>query len=98
LAKVAKAGRDRHLFQWKRLARTRDTGWRGNRDYDDPVNCRLWVPAEDLLCVEAYVPGDFRPFFADPRTRADYLQWAPLLLTAEDWHAGRSERLDKEEE
>lgn len=28
-------------------------------------------------------------FFDDPRTREQYLQWAPVLLTAENWHATR---------
>ena len=36
----------------------------------------------------AYTPGDYRQFFADPRTRAEYLKWAPLLLEAEEWWAG----------
>jgi hypothetical protein len=47
------------------------------------------VPANALLNISAYTPGDFKQFFADPRTRAEYLQWAPLLLTAEDWHSGK---------
>ena len=33
-------------------------------------------------------PGDFKQFFADPRTRADYLEWAAYLLEAEEYHAG----------
>lgn len=41
-----------------------------------------------LLNVSAYTPGDFKQFFADPRTRAEYLKWAPLLLAAEEFHAG----------
>jgi len=41
--------------------------------------------------VSAYKPGDFRTFFADPRTRAEYLRWAPLLLEAEEYHAGNRE-------
>ena len=43
---------------------------------------------EHLFNVSAYKPGDFLQFFQDPRTRADYLQWAPTLLTAEEYHAG----------
>jgi len=42
----------------------------------------------DLLNVSAYTPGDFKQFFDDPRTRADYLEWAPLLLMAEEYYAG----------
>jgi hypothetical protein len=55
---------------------------------DKPINCNLTVPVNELLNVDAYQPGDFKQFFNDPRTRADYLEWAVLLLTAEEWHAG----------
>lgn len=55
---------------------------------DKPINCNLTVPASELLNVDAYQVGDFKQFFNDPRTRADYLQWATLLLTCEEWHAG----------
>jgi hypothetical protein len=44
---------------------------------------KLEIPAGALLNVSAYAPGDFKQFFNDPRTRADYLKWAPLLLVAE---------------
>jgi hypothetical protein len=40
--------------------------------------------------VSAYKPGDFRQFFEDPRTRQEYLKWAPLMLTAEDYYAGKN--------
>ena len=46
------------------------------------------VSVETLFNVSAYQPGDFRWFFEDPRTRAQYLKWAPTLLTAEEYHAG----------
>ena len=38
--------------------------------------------------MDAYKPGDYLQFFNDPRTRAKYLKWAPLLLEAEEYHAG----------
>lgn len=44
---------------------------------------------EHITCIDAYTPGDFHMFFDDPRTREQYLQWAPVLLTAENWHATR---------
>jgi hypothetical protein len=46
-------------------------------------------PPEHLTCVDAYTPGDFHMFFDDPRTRADYLKWAPILLACENWHERR---------
>jgi hypothetical protein len=51
----------------------------------------LTVGPGNLLNVSAYVPGDFRQFFDDPRTRAEYLRWAPMLLEAEEYHAGNRE-------
>ena len=30
-------------------------------------------------------------FYDDPRVRADYLQWAPILLACEDLHHARRE-------
>jgi hypothetical protein len=58
-----------------------------------------WIcPASVLTCVDAYTPGDFHMFFDDPRTRADYLQWAPILLACEDWHHERKTATDSSEE
>lgn len=45
-----------------------------------------------LLNVDAYKPGDYKQFYADPRTRADYLKWAPLLLEAENFHGRRDKK------
>lgn len=50
------------------------------------------VPGDKLLNVSAYTPGDFKQFFQDPRTRQEYLQWAPLMLAAEDHLVGRTRR------
>lgn len=61
---------------------------RENWQRHGPVTCNLTVPTEKVLNASAYKPGDFHIFFDDPRTRADYLEWAWLLLTAEEWHAG----------
>jgi hypothetical protein len=64
-------------------------GWgRHVRDYDD-IPVRMEVPIGEVFNVSAYTPGDYRQFFEDPRTRRDYLQWAPILLAAEEYHAGR---------
>jgi hypothetical protein len=62
-------------------------GWPPPRGKEDFVVKTLTVPADELLNVSAYTPGDYKQFFRDPRTRAEYLQWAPLLLAAEDYHA-----------
>lgn len=71
-------------FSWTRKRQT------NTYDDDKPENlrCTFTASTDDLLNVTAYKPGDFRQFFADPRTRSEYLEWAPLLLEAEEYHAG----------
>jgi hypothetical protein len=53
------------------------------------IEVKWLCPAARLTCVDAYTPGDFHLFYDDPRVRADYLQWAPILLACEDWHHKR---------
>lgn len=67
-------------FAWNRERQT--------HPYGEHIRTTFTCNAEKLLHVDAYTPGDFRQFFDDPRTRAEYLQWAPLLLEAEEYHAG----------
>ena len=73
------------VFRW-----TREGQWdryiRGHKQ----IPCTLEVEVSKLFNVSAYKPGDFRQFFLDRRTRHEYLKWAPLLLAAEDYHAGKS--------
>ncbi len=73
-------------FRWWR-ERQRELRWPRHGQRGD-IAAVLKVPKSALLNVDAYRPGDFRQFFADPRTRADYIKWAPLLLEAEEYHAG----------
>lgn len=80
-------------FKWKR-ERQRSTS---RHDYGEPLPARFVAPVNRLLNVSAYTPGDYLIFFADPRTRADYLKWAPLLLAAEDWHAGKRDNRYEED-
>lgn len=67
------------VFSWRKQKRTDVYG-------HSTVEKTVTVPVTDLLNVSAYRLGDYKQFFADPRTRAEYLQWAPLLLEAEKWH------------
>lgn len=78
------------VFRWVRERRTTD-GWFGRRTNPGFTNATLTVSADKLLNVDAYKPGDYLQFFKDPRTRAEYLKWAPLLLAAEEYHAGNWE-------
>lgn len=73
-------------FTWERRP-AREPSWRPSAKI---VTDKISVPTTSLLCVDGYRPGDYKIFYADPRTRAEYLQWAPLLLRAEEWHARRT--------
>lgn len=74
-------------FQWKqtryiyRASRYENSG---KRSYDRSIS----VPADKLFNISAYKLGDYKQFFNDPRTRRSYLQWAHMLLTAEEYHSG----------
>jgi hypothetical protein len=78
----------RAVFKWTKVTRY---------GYGDERPASITVPADRLLNVSAYTPGDFKVFFADPRTRQEYLKWADLMLTAEDYHAGKIKVADEGE-
>lgn len=78
------------VFAWNRERQTAGDRWSG-QNYGDPLRTTLTVPADELFNVSAYKPGDFKQFFQDSRTRAQYLKWAPMLLTAEEFYAGNRE-------
>jgi hypothetical protein len=73
---------DRCFFQWSKPRRAKY-----GEDNGD-VGVKFSAPIASLFHIDAYRPGDFRLFFSDPRTRAEYLKWAPILLEAEEYHAG----------
>lgn len=87
VAEVAAINRSGTLcsFEWWR-ERLRYQRWRDDQD----VRARFRCHRDLLLNVDQYTPGDYRQFYQDPRTRAKYLVWAPLMLAAEDWHAGKT--------
>jgi hypothetical protein len=71
-------------FTWLRERQ----GARGYREA--PIVTSLTVPWSSVFNVSGYKRGDYKQFFQDPRTRAQYLKWAPLLMAAEDYVAGAS--------
>jgi hypothetical protein len=83
LARVVKymPRRERCVYAWNREAES-------YQNHGKMFRTTFTCDAGRLLNVDAYRPGDFRQFFQDPRTREEYLQWAPLLLEAEEYHAG----------
>ena len=92
IAKVVSIGRNGDcVFEWKReRLRAKSYRWGERRsDDDDELTVRFRCPKSKLLNVSAYTPGDFKIFFADPRSRANYIQWAPFLLAAEDHYANK---------
>ncbi len=80
-----------HITFKKGIATRVTFAWKRQRAYNYYNDDRSLIPvkftahAGYLLNVSAYQKGDFKIFFADPRTRGEYLQWAPLLLEAEKW-------------
>lgn len=87
LARVARTSRGKLVFAWTRERELyHNHAWR--RPVMKLVDKKLVVEPDRVLCVDNYQPGDYRQFFLDPRTRADYLKWAPLLLVAEEYKAG----------
>jgi hypothetical protein len=93
LAVPATLGRKYATFKWTRQRLIRRWSSDSKRI---PVTLR--VPKSKLFNVSAYQPGDYKQFFEDPRTRLEYIKWAPLLLTAEDYHAGDLKVRDEDDE
>ncbi len=81
------------IAEWKPRAKKATFRWeREPMRYDpyDPhkmIADTITVEGKDLFNVSAYQPGDYLRFFRDPRTRQQYLQWAPILIAAEEYHA-----------
>jgi hypothetical protein len=71
-------------FAWTRERQ----GFKKWSDDSDVLKTTITVPASELFNVSAYKLGDYLAFFRDPRTRAQYLKWAPALLAAEEFYAG----------
>ena len=80
-ARVVRLDRQGHVhYRWQKERKAGD---------GPPVGRKYGCKASRVLNVDAYRPGDYKLFYTDPRTREEYLGWAPLLLAAEEYHAGR---------
>lgn len=82
------------ISSWQPRARKAVFTWERQRLHyssrqPNGIRCGITVPAHDLFNVSVYQPGDYLQFFQDWRTRKDYMHWAPMLLEAEEYHAGR---------
>lgn len=93
IAEVKRMGRNGTVtFEWERersgIKWVSDPDNPGYMKADEtPINTAFTCSAESLFNVSAYTPGDYKIFFSDPRARAKYLEWAPFMLAAEDYHA-----------
>lgn len=75
-------------YKWNRERQNYQKGWLSRGKPGDLIPTSITVSDEKLFNVSAYKLGDYKQFFQDPRTRAEYLQWAPMLLMAEEYHVG----------
>lgn len=74
-------------FSWYR-ERQKDGPWGSGKRAGQKVETKITISFDELFDLAAYKPGDYLAFFADPRTRENYLEWADLFLTAEEYHKG----------
>lgn len=81
---------DKCRYEWERQSSSYRWDLR-----DKVYKCKLTVKVEDLFCIDGYKKGDYLQFFNNPRTRANYLKWAPMLLAAEEYVNGNTELLRK---
>lgn len=87
IARVARTSRGKVVFEWKRkMERYANDRWR--RTQTEIVDRKIALSPDHVLCLDNYQLGDYKQFFLDPRTRAEYLVWAPVLLVAEEYKAG----------
>lgn len=80
---AAMTRKEQCVYEWERERLNPKRYWH----YEDTskIHVRFRCPTNLLLNVDAYSKGDYKQFYEDPRTRAEYLKWAPLLLAAEDF-------------
>jgi hypothetical protein len=62
--------------------------------WDSDKMLHQWISTKFVLNLSDYTAGDYRMFLCDHALKGKYLQWAPYLLTAENWQRDR----DVEEE
>jgi hypothetical protein len=88
---LAKVIQYRNGSLWKSCSYAWERDGQSNATYGQKIRAKFTCKVENVFNADGYKPGDFRKFFNDPRTREEYLEWAPLLLEAEEYHAGNRE-------
>lgn len=100
IAKPVSMSRDKTKvkFTWERQRQQLKPNWITGEHDESGIACHLQVPVKHLLNVDAYTPGDYLRFYRDPRTRQDYLKWAPLLLACEDHYGAKKKKRKKKKQ
>jgi hypothetical protein len=57
--------------------------WRGY--YESDKRCRVWLPLGRVFNMDAYELDEYKNFLCDRSLKGQYLEWAPALLTSEDY-------------
>jgi len=83
-------------LQWSKRKQTAAFSWlRERRRYnyyrDDLIRVTCKVPASYLFDLAQYKRGDYKTFLKDPRTRSEYMKWAPQLIMGEMYLDGKLE-------
>ena len=90
---VKKTKRDRSAvevtFPWGETNWKYDSydGWVA--PYESDRKCHLWVPTEYVINVTDYNLDDYKMLLCNRHLHGKYLQWAPYLLSAEDYKRGK---------
>jgi hypothetical protein len=63
--------------------------------YETDRMCHEWVPVKNVINLSDYNVGDYKMFLCDRALHGQYLQWAPYLLTAEDWARKQQQELQQ---
>ena len=92
VARVVAVRGGKVTFEW--LKRTEFGGhrerWRGWVVPPPRVTRKRWsCPVEKVLCLDTYEAREMWQFYRDPRSRMDFMKWAPYLITAEQYVAGQ---------
>lgn len=87
VAKVVNIKDGMATFVWQKPRERVERDWKGRElpGQSETVETRMTCPVDRLMAVDFYKKGDYKQFFDDPRTREEYLEWAPFLLSAEDF-------------
>lgn len=87
-------------WPWGNLANPKEGKWISNPKrpgwghyesiWETDRVCHEAVPVKFVINMSDYSLGDYKMFLCDRALKGAYLEWAPFLLTAEDWARERA--------